>query len=269
MLCCLDLQKDSDEVTATVGGHQNTFTQTGLAAGQRYTVTISGELDGQRGTQSSTQFKTRECCTPKKIPTQHWSINVLIKDLSEPLSCHWVVCQRGTGTCSFPCFTVISGPTNLQVIKTSTTSAVVQWEPAQSDIDRYRLTVTPSDGAGTSQEVTVPRDQSSTQIQQLEAGRLYDIVLVAEKGPSRSEPAATQVTPGQYLKYIFLCKLLLVNLSCFNVLPAVMDSASPRLALTFIWALNCLLSLSSTQFPFPLLQWHYNAEFTCSLPLHV
>lgn len=74
---------------------------------------------------------------------------------------------------------------------------MVQWEPAESDIDRYRLTVTPNNGAGSSQEVTVSRDQTSAHIQQLEAGRLYDIVLVAERGPSRSGLAATQVIPGE------------------------------------------------------------------------
>lgn len=67
MLCYVGVQKDSDQqVTATVEGQLSTFTQTGLAAGQQYTVTISGELDGQRGTQSSTQFMTRECCTLNK-----------------------------------------------------------------------------------------------------------------------------------------------------------------------------------------------------------
>lgn len=106
-------------------------------------------------------------------------------------------CRRRTGTRSSPCFPVISGPTDLQVVKTTTTSAVVQWEPAQGDVDRYSLTVTPSDGAGAGQEVTVPADQSSAHIQQLQPGRLYDVVLVAEKGPGRSGPAATQVTPGE------------------------------------------------------------------------
>lgn len=60
VLRCVAPQKDGDEVSATVGGHLDTFTQTGLAAGQQYTVTISGELDGQQGLQSSTQFMTRE-----------------------------------------------------------------------------------------------------------------------------------------------------------------------------------------------------------------
>lgn len=102
------------------------------------------------------------------------------------------------GRFSTSCFSVISGPTNLRVVKTTTTAAVVQWEQSQGEIDRYRITVTPKDGAGRSQEMTVPAGQNSAHIQQLEAGRLYDIILVAEKGSSQSEPAATQVTPGEY-----------------------------------------------------------------------
>ncbi|XP_076610714.1 tenascin-like [Chaetodon auriga] len=146
-------QKESDQqITVQVEGSLTTFTQTGLAAGQEYTVSISGEIGGRRGTESSSEFMT-----------------------------------------------LISGPTNLQVVKTTSTSAVVQWEHSQGEIDRYRLTVTPNDGAGRSQEMTVPVGQNSAQIQQLEAGHLYDIILVAEKGSSRSEPATTQFTPGNTL----------------------------------------------------------------------
>lgn len=65
------------------------------------------------------------------------------------------------------------------------------------EIDRYRLTVMPNDGAGRSQEMTIPADQNSAQIQRLEAGRLYDILLVAEKDTSRSAPETTQVVPGE------------------------------------------------------------------------
>ncbi|XP_037329608.2 tenascin isoform X4 [Pungitius pungitius] len=92
--------------------------------------------------------------------------------------------------------TLTSGPTNLRVVKTTSTSAVVQWEQSQGEIDRYRVIVTPNDGAGSSQEVTVPAGQNSAHIRQLEAGRLYDVELVAEKGASRSKPATIQVTPG-------------------------------------------------------------------------
>lgn len=74
---------------------------------------------------------------------------------------------------------------------------MVQWEQSQGEIDHYHLTVTPTGGAGTTQEMTVPADQNSAHIQQLEPGLLYDITLVAEKGAGRSEPAATQVAPGE------------------------------------------------------------------------
>ncbi|XP_068188400.1 tenascin-like isoform X2 [Antennarius striatus] len=143
-------QKEGDQqITAQLDGGLTGFTQTGLASGQEYRVSIAGEVDGQKGAESSTEFMT-----------------------------------------------LLSGPTNLQVAKMTTTSAVVQWVESQGEIDRYRLTVTPNDGTGRSQEMTVPAGQSSAHIQQLEPGRLYDITLVAEKGSSRSEPTTTQVTPG-------------------------------------------------------------------------
>ncbi|XP_044027878.1 tenascin-like isoform X1 [Siniperca chuatsi] len=154
-------QKESDQqITAQVEGSLTTFTQTGLAAGQEYTVSITGEIDGRRGGESSAEFMT-----------------------------------------------LISGPTNLQVVKTTSTSAVVQWEQSQGEIDRYRLTITPNDGAGRSQEMTIPAGQDSAHIRHLEAGRLYDIILVAEKATSQSEPATTKVTPGKTLPRVTMAAL--------------------------------------------------------------
>uniref|UniRef100_A0A3B4ZJL5 Tenascin-like n=1 Tax=Stegastes partitus TaxID=144197 RepID=A0A3B4ZJL5_9TELE len=145
-------QKESDQqITVQVEGSLTTFTQTGLAAGQEYSVSIVGEVDGRRGSEISTEFMT-----------------------------------------------LISGPTNLQVVKTTSTSAVVQWEQSQGEIDKYLLTITPNDGAGRSQEMTISAGQNSAHIQKLEAGRLYDVILVAEKGSSRSEPVTTQAVPGQW-----------------------------------------------------------------------
>ncbi|XP_038581250.1 tenascin isoform X1 [Micropterus salmoides] len=156
-------QKESDQqITVQLDGSLTTYTQKGLAAGQEYTVSITGEIDGRRGGPSSAEFTT-----------------------------------------------LISGPTNLQVVKTTSTSAVVQWEQSQGEIDRYRLTVTPNDGAGRSDEITVPAGQDSAHIQQLEAGRLYDVILVAEKGTSRSAPATTQVTPGKTLPRVTTVALLM------------------------------------------------------------
>ncbi|XP_056255296.1 tenascin isoform X1 [Seriola aureovittata] len=154
-------QKESDQqITAQVEGGLTTFTQTGLAAGQEYSVTITGEIDGRRGAASSAEFMT-----------------------------------------------LISGPTNLRVVKTTSTSAVIQWEKSQGEIDRYRLTITPSDGAGSSEEITVPANQDSAHIQQLEAGQLYDIILVAEKGTSQSEPTTTQAVPGKSLPRVTTASL--------------------------------------------------------------
>ncbi|XP_041664187.1 tenascin isoform X2 [Cheilinus undulatus] len=144
-------QKESDQqISVQVDGGLNTYTQTGLAAGQEYTVSITGEMDGRRGAESTAEFMT-----------------------------------------------LISGPSNLHVVKTTSTSAVVQWEESQGEIDRYRLTITPNDGVGSSKELTFPPGQDSAHIQELVAGRLYDVTLVAEKGRSQSGPAFTQVTPGQ------------------------------------------------------------------------
>ncbi|XP_069566391.1 tenascin-like isoform X2 [Brachyistius frenatus] len=143
-------QKESDQqITVQVEGSLTTFTQTGLAAGQEYRVSIVGEIDGRTGAESTGEFVT-----------------------------------------------LLSGPANLQVVKTTSTSVVVQWEQSRGEIDRYRLTVTPNGGGGGSREMTIPAGQNSAHIQQLEAGRLYDVVLVAERGSTRSEPATTQAVPG-------------------------------------------------------------------------
>lgn len=69
LLCSGPVQKESDQqITVQVEGRLTTFTQTGLAASQEYTVTISGEINGQRGAESSAEFTTRECSSPKDIP---------------------------------------------------------------------------------------------------------------------------------------------------------------------------------------------------------
>ncbi|XP_032396064.1 LOW QUALITY PROTEIN: tenascin-like [Etheostoma spectabile] len=142
-------QKERDQQTRVqVEGGLTRYTQTGLAAGQDYTASVTGEVGGKRGAETSAEFST-----------------------------------------------LISGPTNLRVVKTTSTSAVVQWEPSQGEIDRYRLTVAPKTDQGR-QEMTVPAGRDSAHIQQLVAGRVYDIALVAEKGASQSEPATTRATPG-------------------------------------------------------------------------
>ncbi|KAL6473452.1 hypothetical protein MHYP_G00170130 [Metynnis hypsauchen] len=96
--------------------------------------------------------------------------------------------------------TLISGPKDLEVVKRSTTSVIVHWEQALGEIDRYILFISPNqtDGSGRgSQEMKLPPERDSAQINDLEPGRLYDISLVAEKDGARSLPATVQATPGR------------------------------------------------------------------------
>ncbi|RXN17005.1 tenascin-like isoform X2 [Labeo rohita] len=144
-------QKETDQkISSKINGRMNTYTQIGLAAGQEYTVSITGEKDGTMGTESTAEFTT-----------------------------------------------LISGPNDLQVVKTTTTSVIVQWERAQGEIDRYVLSVAPNqtDGSSRLPEINLPPERDSAQIDGLEPGRLYDVAVVAEKDSIRSLPATVQATP--------------------------------------------------------------------------
>ncbi len=95
---------------------------------------------------------------------------------------------------------MISGAKDLQVVKTTTKSVIVQWEKAQGEIDRYVLSVAPNqtDGSSRLPEMNLPPEKDSAQIDGLEPGRLYDISLVTEKDSIRSLPATIQATPGEF-----------------------------------------------------------------------
>ena len=47
-------------ITAKIGGRLISFTQSGLAAGQKYKVSIRGERDEKMGPESTTEFTTGE-----------------------------------------------------------------------------------------------------------------------------------------------------------------------------------------------------------------
>ncbi|XP_064205039.1 tenascin-X-like isoform X5 [Anguilla rostrata] len=145
-------KEGNQKITSKVGGRLTSYTQTGLAAGQEYDVSIRGEKDGKMGAESTTEFMT-----------------------------------------------LISGPKNLRVVKTTTTSVIVQWEPPLADIDRYHLSISASQSEGGEpgrQEMTLPPKRDSAHITGLEAGRLYDITLVSEKGMSQSQPIKVEAIPG-------------------------------------------------------------------------
>ncbi|XP_064205036.1 tenascin-like isoform X2 [Anguilla rostrata] len=145
-------KEGNQKITSKVGGRLTSYTQTGLAAGQEYDVSIRGEKDGKMGAESTTEFMT-----------------------------------------------LISGPKNLRVVKTTTTSVIVQWEPPLADIDRYHLSISASQSEGGEpgrQEMTLPPKRDSAHITGLEAGRLYDITLVSEKGMSQSQPIKVEAIPA-------------------------------------------------------------------------
>ncbi|MBN3295248.1 TENA protein, partial [Amia calva] len=93
--------------------------------------------------------------------------------------------------------TLISGPKNVRVVKTTSSSVLIQWDRSVSQIDRYRLTFSPSDGGeGLTGQKTISPERETTLINGLEAGLRYDVTLTAEQGRSRSLPATIQATPA-------------------------------------------------------------------------
>uniref|UniRef100_A0A8B9HTT5 Tenascin XB n=1 Tax=Astyanax mexicanus TaxID=7994 RepID=A0A8B9HTT5_ASTMX len=120
---------------------------------------------------------------------------------------------------------------------TDTTSVIVQWEQALGEIDRYILFVSPNqtDGSGRGrQEIKLPAERDSAQIEGLEPGRLYDISLVAEKDGARSLPSTTQC-PQFYtfyltlsLRFLFICLVLFFLILFSSDLNVFGRSAGPE-----------------------------------------
>ncbi|KAI7798544.1 putative tenascin-like [Triplophysa rosa] len=146
------MKESNQKISSKISGRSTTYIQTGLAAGQEYIVSLTGEKEGMTGAETTVKF-----------------------------------------------ITLISGPKDLQVVKTATRSVVVKWEKAQGEIDRYVLSVTPNKTSDRLPEVPrdyLPPERDSAQIDGLEPCNLYDISLVAEKDSIRSLPASVQATPG-------------------------------------------------------------------------
>jgi hypothetical protein len=68
ILFCATQKEGDQQITSQVGGKLTAYTQTGLAAGQAYTVTINGEIDGRMGAESTAEFTTRESGKPILYP---------------------------------------------------------------------------------------------------------------------------------------------------------------------------------------------------------
>ncbi|KAI4892128.1 hypothetical protein NFI96_023084 [Prochilodus magdalenae] len=97
-------------------------------------------------------------------------------------------------TPSVPASTGISDPKNLRVVETTPTSVKVQWEKPLEEIDRYILLVSPSQTGRLRRQIEVLSGEVSAEVDGLEPGSVYIILLVAQKGSTRSLPATALVT---------------------------------------------------------------------------
>ncbi len=53
-------KETAQKISSKITGRLSTYTLIGLAAGQEYTVSITGEKDGMMGTESTAEFTTCE-----------------------------------------------------------------------------------------------------------------------------------------------------------------------------------------------------------------
>ncbi|KAL7868702.1 hypothetical protein SRHO_G00100860 [Serrasalmus rhombeus] len=92
--------------------------------------------------------------------------------------------------------TVISSPTNLEVVEITARSVKVQWKKALGEFDRYILVASLSQAneLNPGQKIQVPSGENSAKIDDLDPGCSYNISVVAKKGSAQSQPATVQAT---------------------------------------------------------------------------
>ncbi|KAI4900264.1 hypothetical protein NFI96_005038 [Prochilodus magdalenae] len=85
-------------------------------------------------------------------------------------------------------------PRNLRVVETTPTSVKIRWKKPLEEIDRYILSVSPSqaDGSDNRRQIKVSSGERSAVIDYLEPGSVYIISLVAEKDGERSAPMTVE-----------------------------------------------------------------------------
>ncbi|KAJ8354542.1 hypothetical protein SKAU_G00221090 [Synaphobranchus kaupii] len=147
-------QKEGDEkITAKVRGRLTSFTQTGLAAGQKYKVSIRGERDGKMGPESTTEFSTG---LQSKI--HHFTIT--------------------TGP---------ESPSELLFSNVTDSSLSVSWTKPKSPITGFKITYTHTED-GESTSVSVDAKHSSVTLSQLSPGSSYEVIVVSVLGLKESDP---------------------------------------------------------------------------------
>ncbi|XP_067109052.1 tenascin-R [Osmerus mordax] len=90
--------------------------------------------------------------------------------------------------------TSLDVPMDLTVTASTDNTITLMWGVVPGPIDHYRVTYTSS--AGLSTEVTVPKDQTSTTLMDLEPGIEYTITVAAQRGRQQSTAATIDAFTG-------------------------------------------------------------------------
>ena len=83
---------------------------------------------------------------------------------------------------------------DLTVTASTDNTITLVWGVVPGPIDHYRVTYTSSSGLST--EVTVPKDQTSTTLMDLEPGIEYTITVAAQRGRQQSTAATLDAFTG-------------------------------------------------------------------------
>ncbi|KAK9410936.1 fibronectin [Crotalus adamanteus] len=83
--------------------------------------------------------------------------------------------------------TKLDGPTNLQLVNETPSTALVTWKPPRAHIAGYQLTVQPTTG-GHPKHYTVGPSATKYLLRNLQSGSEYTVSLVAVKGNQKSNP---------------------------------------------------------------------------------
>ncbi|CAB1326204.1 unnamed protein product [Coregonus sp. 'balchen'] len=180
-----------------------------LRPGSRYEVSISGVRKGNESGTISTEFST-EIDAPKNL-------RVLSK-ASTTLELEWdnsevevegyqvvystlagdryekVIVPRNDGPTSRTTLTGLDVPMDLTVTASTDSTITLLWGLVQGPIDHYMVTYTSS--SGLTMEVTVPKDVTTTTLNDLEPGTEYTITVAAQRGRQQSTAATIDAFTG-------------------------------------------------------------------------
>uniref|UniRef100_A0AAQ6ISK0 Tenascin R (restrictin, janusin) n=1 Tax=Anabas testudineus TaxID=64144 RepID=A0AAQ6ISK0_ANATE len=186
-----------------------------LRPGSRYEVSVSGVRKGNESGSISTEFTT-EIDAPKNLR--------LVSKTSTTLELEWdnseaevdgyqvvystlagdqydkvIVPRNEGGRCSFLCSLSpdvfsLDLPMDLTVTASTDNTITLVWGVVQGPIDHYKVTYTSS--SGITNELTVPKDVTTTTLTDLEPGTEYTITVAARRGRQESTAATIDAFTG-------------------------------------------------------------------------